>query len=233
MAAQKTVMAQILCGAKWSAGTLLAMIAAFLLSAWAGSSIPRNPDWQEPETGVTIGVETNGIHTGIVMPLVASLDSGQIDWRKHFPLEHLGNPNREYTHVAVSFGEREVFLSTPRLEDVSLSTLAGAIYGGDGLIHATHYVRPKPDENYRELTITEAQYMRLVAAITHQMEPSGGVQVPGSYAGNDAFYDSSLTYHLGHTCNQWSSDLLAEAGVKTGWWTPLSGGLMKWVKQPE
>ncbi len=210
------------------AGALISVLALFLLSAWIGSSIARNSDWEEPETGVTIGLETNGIHTGIVMPLITQ----QKDWRAHFPLEHLGNPYRNYTHVAVSFGEREVFLSTPRLEDVSLDTLAGAIYRGDGLIHASHYVRPMPDENYRELTITEEEYARLVSAITRQMEPSGGVQVPGAYGQHDAFYDSDLTYHLGHTCNQWSADLLAEAGVKVGWWTPFSGGVMKWVPDP-
>lgn len=205
---------------------LTACLLLFLLSAWIGSAIPRNAGWEEPETGITIGVETNGIHTGIVMPMITP----QKDWRANFPLEHIGNPNRDYTHVSVSFGEREVFLSTPHLEDVSLDTLAGAIYGGDGLLHASHYVRPMPDENYRELTIGVEEYARLIEAIERQMEPSRGVQVPGRYGSNDAFYDSDLTYHIGHTCNQWSSDLLAEAGIKTGWWTPLSGGVMKWVE---
>jgi len=214
---------------KWIGRIILGLavcLILFLLSAWIGSSIARNSDWVEPETGITIGVETNGIHTGIVMPLITQ----QKDWREQFPLQHIGNPNRDYTHVSVSFGERDVFLSTPRLEDVSLDTLAGAIYGGDGLLHASHYVRPMPDENYRELTIREEEYARLVQAIERQMQPSGGIQVPGRYGSNDAFYDSHHTYHIGHTCNQWSSDLLAEAGIKTGWWTPLSGGVMKWVE---
>lgn len=214
--------------AKHFVACLCALLILFLLSAWIGSSIARNYDWVEPDTGVTIGVETNGIHTGIVMPLITP----QKDWREDFPHKHLANPQRGYTHVAVSFGERDVFLSTPRLIDVSPGTLISAAFGGDGLIHAAHYVRPQPDEHYREFKVGEAEYAKLVAAITAQMEQSGARQVRGRYGSHDAFYDSNLTYHLGHSCNQWVSDALARAGIKTGWWTPLSGGVMKWVQRP-
>ncbi|MCB2083351.1 MAG: DUF2459 domain-containing protein, partial [Sphingomonadaceae bacterium] len=51
------------------------------------------------------------------------------------------------------------------------------------------------------------------------------------YADYDVFYDAPGTYHLGNTCNQWTSDMLAEAGIKTGWWTPFPGGVMKWVPE--
>lgn len=32
-----------------------------------------------------------------------------------------------------------------------------------------------------------------------------------------------------HTCNQWTGDMLADAGVPVGWWTPFAGSVMKWV----
>ena len=37
------------------------------------------------------------------------------------------------------------------------------------------------------------------------------------------------TYTAIQTCNQWTSDVLAGAGIRTGWWTPFAGGVMKWV----
>ncbi len=229
MAAQKTVMRRIIWAAKWIGAALAIVVAAFFLSAWIGSSIPRNSTWEEPgpnaSGGVTIMLETNGVHTGIIMPLVTP----QHDWRTYFPQQHLGNPSRPYTHVSVSFGEREVFLNTPRLRDIKPGTALVAAIGGDGLLHASHYVRPAPADDVRELTVTEREYGRLVKAISAQMEPSQGRQIPGRYDTHDAFYDSDLTYHLGHTCNQWTSNMLAAAGIKTGWWTPLSGGVMKWV----
>lgn len=225
MAAKKTIV-QI---AKRIAATLALVVAAFFLSAWIGSSIPRNSGWEEPETGVTIAIETNGIHTGIVMPLVTA----QKDWRTNFPLEHIGLPNRDYTHVSVSFGERDVFLNTPRLQDIEPGVALKSAIGGDGLLHASHYVRPAPSDRFRTFTITEAQYALLVSAIERQMEPSAGAQIAGRYGNNDAFYDSDLTYYLGHTCNQWSANMLAEAGIKMGLWTPFSGGVMKWVERAD
>ena len=211
----------------WLLGVPLALTILFLLGTWIGSSVPRNGDWAEPAEGVEILIETNGIHTGIVIPLVTP----QKDWRSDFPAADLGNPNRPYTHVSVSWGEREVFLDTPTWADLSLSTAIGAAFGGDGLLHAAHYVRPAPSADIRPLRITEAQYARLVAEIERQVLPPDQRTLHAGYAGYDVFYDAPGTYHLGNTCNQWTSDTLAAAGIRTGWWTPLPGGVMKWVPQ--
>ena len=51
---------------------------------------------------------------------------------------------------------------------------------------------------------------------------------PG-YGPQDVFYDAPGRYTATNTCNQWTSDMLAAAGIRTGWWTPFAGGVMKWV----
>ncbi len=209
----------------WLLGVPLALAGLFLLGAWIGSAIPRNGDWTEPADGVEILIETNGIHTGIVMPLVTA----QKDWRTAFPASDLGEPYRPYTHVSVSWGEREVFLNTPTWGDLSLATAARAATGGEGLLHAAHYVRPAPASDIRPLRISKDEYARLVSVIERQVKPPGERAVYPGYAGYDVFYAAPGTYHLGKTCNQWTSDTLAAAGIRTGWWTPLPGGVMKWV----
>ena len=213
----------------WIAGALFAIVLAFLLSAWIGSTIPRNGDWVEPEAGVEIMIETNGIHTGIVMPAVTP----QKDWHADFPVSDLPAPLRPYTHVSVSWGEREVFLNTPTWADLSPATALRAAFGGDGLLHVAHYVRPAPDADFRVLRISEVQYARLVSVIEKQVLPAPDRPALTGYANYDVFYDAPGTYHLGNTCNQWTSDTLAAAGIRTGWWTPLPGGVMKWVPEPE
>lgn len=212
----------------WPLAALAALVTLFLLAAWIGSAIPRNSDWTEPEDGIEIMVETNGIHTGIVMPLVSAVK----DWRVDFPATDLPAPGREYTHVSVSWGEREVFLNTPTWADISLSTVIGAAWGGDGLLHVAHYVRPAPSESHRRLTVSEADYARLVAGIERQVLPHGEREIHRGYTDADIFYDAPGSYHLGNTCNQWTSDALAQAGIRTGWWTPFAGGVMKWVEEP-
>ena len=210
-------------------GAALATLAIlFLLGAWVGSSIPRNGEWEEPAEGVEIMIETNGIHTGIVMPLVTPIK----DWRADFPASDLADPARPYTHVSVSWGERQVFLDTPTWWDLRPATALNAATGGDGLLHAAHYVRPAPGETVRVLRVTPEQYALLVARIERQVRPPEARKRYPGYGSHDVFYDAPGTYHLGNSCNQWTSDTLAAAGIRTGWWTPLPGGVMKWVPPP-
>ena len=213
--------------ARWIAGAVGVAIALFLLTAWIGSSIARNGDWREPERGVEIMVETNGVHTALVLPLVTA----ERDWGRVFPLGDIARPDRPYTHVSVSWGERQVFLETPTWWDLKASTvLRIAGVGGEGLLHVAYYVRPAPAEDIRPLRLTRAEYRGLVAAIDRAL-PRGEWVAHRGYDDYDAFYEAPGRYTVRNTCNQWTSDTLAAAGVKTGWWTPFAGGVMKWVPE--
>ncbi|MEL7218719.1 MAG: DUF2459 domain-containing protein, partial [Pseudomonadota bacterium] len=192
--------------------TLLGATFLFFLSAWIGAAVPRNSDWTEADTGVTILVGHNGIHTEIIMPIATET----VDWRTHFPLKDIEDPLRDYTHVGVSWGERTFFLETPTWSDLNPITALGALTGGDGLLHAAYYVRPAPAEDFRELRIRTDEYRRLVGEITKDLIPPEDRQTYGGYSSHDVFYDAIGTYHLGNTCNQWTSDRLAQAGIKTG-----------------
>ncbi len=210
------------------AGLVLALM-LFALAGWIGSAIPRNNEWREPERGVEIMVGTNGVHTELVMPLVTP----EKDWRRDFPAADLAQAQRDYTHVAVSWGEREVFLNTPTWWDLSpMTVLRIAGVGGKGLLHVAHYVRPAPSDDFRPLTVTHEQYRRLVAAIERSLPQGPRIRYDG-YGPQDVFYEAPGEYTVTNTCNQWTSDRLAKAGVRTGWWTPFAGGVMKWVPEPE
>ena len=221
---------------KWLAAALASAVAAYLLAAWIGSSLPRNPDWREPAANdpdaIEIMVESNGVHTALVLPLLTA----EKDWRPVFPASDVAASAKPYTHVSVSWGEREVFLNTPTWWDLRPRTVARILIGGgDGLLHVAHYVRPAPDDHIRPLRMTRQQYAALVAQIEATLpqipfsEPRE--RYPG-YGDYDVFYPARGAYSTGNTCNQWTSDALAAAGVKTGRWTPFAGGVMKWVKRP-
>ena len=210
------------------AGIVLAFL-LFALAGWVGSSLPRNADWQEPEQGIEIMVGTNGVHTELVLPLVTA----QKDWRFDFPAADLAVPRHDATHVAISWGEREVFLNTPTWWDLSPVTVLRIVgVGGEGLLHVAHYVRPAPSGDNRPLTLTPAQYARLVAAIERSL-PQGARTRYDGYGPHDVFYEAPGEYTPANTCNQWTSDTLAVAGVRTGLWTPFAGGVMKWVPEPD
>lgn len=206
------------------------MLALLLYAAigWIGSSIPRNSGWVEPSKGVEIMVGTNDVHTELIMPLVTP----EKDWRAEFPVTELAVPDRGFTHIAISWGEKDVFLNTPTWWDLRPATVLRIIgIGGDGLLHVSWYVRPAPADDFRPLRLTSGQYQRLVAAIDRSLPRGQRVRYSG-YGPEDVFYDAPGHYTASNTCNQWTSNMLAEAGVKTGWWTPFAGGVMKWVPEP-
>ncbi|WP_347303858.1 DUF2459 domain-containing protein [Croceibacterium sp. TMG7-5b_MA50] len=216
-------------GARLAALALAALVLLFALAGGIGSSIPRNAEWREPADGVTIMVETNGVHTALVLPLVTP----QADWRRVFPVQHVAAAGLPYTHLSISWGEREVFLNTPTWWDLRPGTVARIVgLGGDGLLHVAHYVRPTPSSRLREIVLRPDEYARLVHAISRSLPAAGAGHYPG-YGRQDVFYDAPGHYTLRNTCNQWTSDMLAAAGVRTGWWTPFAGGVMKWVAAPE
>lgn len=212
-------------GGRWALAALAAGITALLLAAWIGSAIPRNPGWREPVDGIEIMVGSNGVHTELVIPAVAP----EKDWHRDFPLSDIADRTAPYTHVAISWGEREVFLNTPRWTDLRPATALRAMTGGAALLHVAHYIRPAPGPDNRPLRLTHAQYARLVAHIEAALPPMADrVRHPG-YGPRDVFYDSRGRYDWRHTCNQWTSDALAAAGVRTGYWTPFAGGVMKGI----
>lgn len=201
----------------------------FMSAGWVGSSIPRNAGWREPKDGIEIMVETNGVHTALVLPLVSS----EKDWRATFPAAELGDPLAPYTHVSVSWGDRDVFLNTPTWADLTPATVLDiAIGSGEGLVHAAHYVRPAPGDDIRPLRLTPAQYRVIVHRIEALLPPGAASRHYPGYGDYDAFYEARGRYTPANTCNQWTSDTLAAAGVRTGWWTPFAGGVMKWVPSP-
>lgn len=217
---------------------LLALIAvAYPLAGWIGSSIPANDNVEgekAPADLVEIMVETNGTHTGIIVPIVTA----EKDWRETLPSASQPRPDgRMPTHLSIGWGEREVFLHVPTWGDLRPGTaLRIATVGGHALMRVSHYVRPAPSPHHRPLQITIAQYRRLVAAIENALPaaPADGPRqvLRGSYA-DDAYYDARGTYTLVNTCNTWVGRTLAEAGIEMGLWTPFAGGVMKWIPEPE
>lgn len=225
--AKRTIAPVLAAGLKGAYLLVLMLLVGFGLSVGLGGLLKRNAGWEQPdpatEPSVPILIGTNGVHTEIVMPA----RTGAIDWHGVFPPSDLALPPRGFTHVAVSWGERTFFLETETWADLDPMIGARALSGGDAIFHIAHYVRPAPSEDYRVLHLAPAQYERLVRDIEGQLVSDHRATRIEGYADHDLFYDARGTYHLGNTCNQWTADRLAGAGVSIGWWTPLAGGVMQ------
>jgi uncharacterized protein (TIGR02117 family) len=208
-------------------GKALAILAGlpilYLLAALLGSLIPANPGWQQPERGIRIFVETNDVHTWIVVPKVTA----DMDWRPIAPAAHVRDPAGAGDHVAIGYGNREFYLNTPAWSDLTVERALGAAFGsGPGLVHVYHERDPRPGRHHRPIILTREQYRRLTAFLLASFDrDANGRTIPligRGYGPLDVFYEARGGYNLFYTCNEWAGAALRNAGVRVGIWTPFS-----------
>jgi uncharacterized protein (TIGR02117 family) len=211
----------------WPRRLLLAVLAlplAYLLAALAGSLIPVNRGWTEPEEGVTVYLANNGIHAALVMPARA----GGLDWEPLLPKSDFAAPDPHARWVAFGSGEERVYLETPRWRDIKPGTIWSALTGGRRVMHVEWVANP--DYMDRAIRLRPEEYRRLWAAVRADFElDSNGrpkrIARPG-YGRSDAFYRATGKASAIRTCNSWAADRLRLAGVKTSVWTPFVQGLV-------
>lgn len=208
-----------------------AVILLYLFAALIGSIIPANQSWEQPEEGVDLFIETNGLHTGIIMPIWSDVH----DWTPLVRPEHLENPNDFGTHILVGWGHEGVYRNAEKWTDLRVKDALSAVFGSDDtLVHIYHLKYPQAYPPYRRpIRVSRNEYKIIAKAIEarfvlderYQTIPSKG------YGKTDLFYKSQGHYNAFYTCNSWTSDVLRQAGVRTGSWTPFQGGVMRWIPE--
>ena len=216
---------------KWLKRIAIALgtvVTLYLLAALGGSLLPANQNWQSPDDGIELFIETNGLHTGIIMPIWSDV----YDWTPLIRPEHLADPSLYGSHILVGWGHEGVYRNTRLWTDLRPGDALSAVFGSDDvLIHVYHLKYPQAYPYYRRrLKVSEAEYRKIAALIAarfmlddhYRSRPSPG------YGTQDLFYQAHGHYSAFYTCNNWTSDVLQQAGIRTGRWTPFQGGVMRW-----
>ncbi len=220
---------------KWLKHSVLALamiIALYLTAALAGSLLPANQNWKSPDDGIELFIETNGLHSGIVMPIWSDVH----DWTPLVRPEHLADPSLYGSHILVGWGHEGVYRNTREWRDLRVSDAMSAIFGSRNvLIHVDHLKYPQAYPHYRRrLIVSEAEYRKIAAAIAEKfvLGADQRAQASPGYGASDLFYRSHGHYHAFNTCNNWTGYILRQAGIRTGMWTPFQGGVMRWFPEP-
>jgi hypothetical protein len=77
-------------GVRLLLSALFAPVLAYLAAMVVLGLLPANAGWVEAEEGVVVFVNTNGVHTGIGMPVANEV----MDWRPLMPAAHLKRRSR-------------------------------------------------------------------------------------------------------------------------------------------
>lgn len=208
-------------------GWSLLIVGLYFLAALIGSAIPANPDWREPEHGITLFVETNGVHVSLIVPMAAA---GQ-DLSNLIRPEHLADRDLYGTHAMIGWGHGRVYRNARTWGDVQVGDVASAIVGSDDTtLHIYHLVDPRPAPHRKRFRVSQQDYAKIIGAIrsTFRLAADGQSRAYPAYAPDNLFYDSKGHYSAYTTCNEWTGAVLRKAGVRIGIWTPMPGGVMRW-----
>lgn len=210
-------------------GWIMAALGLYMIAAIVGALITQNSNYPRQETGRTIYIYDNGVHTSLVLSRSSNdVDLGEtITKNTEFP-----GSSATYPWIMVGWGDRDFFLNTPQWKDLRPRTAVSALWGsGASLIHIDRLKALPPSDSLREITLSDDQYAKLLQFILPQISigPNSRPIAMNGYGLDDRFYASAgREYWALYTCNNWIGEAIGLAGVKTGIWTPLPFGIMWW-----
>ena len=209
-----------------AAGWLALIAGIYLLAALIGSVVPANNGWKESETGIPIYVETNDIHVSLIVPVNAAGEN----LGDYIRPEHLSDARLYGTHFKIGWGHKAVYRNAQTWSDIRSGDIVSAIFGSnETTLHIYHLINPQPAPYRKIFKVRPAEYRAIIRQIraTFQMGADGRTVAYPAYGPNNLFYDANGHYSAVNTCNNWTSTILRNAGIKVGIWTPMAGGIMR------
>jgi len=203
----------------------------YILVSIAGSLLPVNSQFQEPENGIEIFVASNGVHTDFVLPV----KNGLYDW-KEFIRDDEFKPFWKYTsHIGFGWGDQGFYLQTPEWKDLTFNTAMKAVLiPSSSAMHVTLWDRPGEHRMIKRIVITENQYNTLTSYIRNSFETGKSdkpVMISKGYGQYDLFYDGEASFHLFSTCNTWTNHGLKSAGIRACLWTFYDRAILRQISK--
>jgi len=202
----------------------LAFVAAICIALVLGTVVPR------PLLDPAVGGEAptrrilllaSPIHTDIAIPIDADTlaDFGFLR-DAGLPID---NPNARW--MLFGWGSRAYYMATPELTDTSFAPLFKALTLDASVMHVE--ILGALDETHPAVsgvTVSQAGLDRMLAFIRATFADANGLpdHVEGvHYGATDAFFEANGSFNALIGCNTWTAHALREAGLQTGWWSPL------------
>ncbi|MCG9792588.1 TIGR02117 family protein [Flavobacterium algicola] len=211
----------------FSVATVFVLAAFYLLISFILSKIQVSGELTTKKE-VEIYIQSNGVHTDIVMPVKSS----QIDWSKEIKYSHTKSADSSAQYVGMGWGDKGFYLDTPNWSDLKASVAFNAAFGlSTTAIHATFYNKVIENDLCVRIVISQDQYAKLIAYITKSFKKTNDghfivVETDANYGNTDAFYEAIGSYSLFYTCNTWTNEGLKVAGQKACLWTPFDSSIL-------
>lgn len=179
--------------------------------------------------GITIYVQTNGIHTDVVFPA----NSEYQNWYQFIDPKVYKNQKHQ-SWITIGWGDKGFLLDTPTWGELKFSTaFNAAILPSSTAMHVAYSGEPKENDRRVKITISTKQYERMIAFVkyTFKLKDDLPILIPDKgYGDKDNFYEAKGNYHMFKTCNTWTNDVLKVGGVRTSIYALYSDGIIEPLK---
>jgi len=190
-----------------------------------GVAVPRHPthsDTASPaDASRRILVLSNPIHTDIAVPVDADLLT-RFAFLRDGSLE-IDHPGLRY--IVFGWGGLAFYTQTPTWADLKPMPVLKSFTVDRSVMHvALAGDIPLFDPSVMAVDLSAAGYARMLDFIVASFSRPEGREVPligQSYGRDDAFFEAEGAFNVLVGCNIWTAAALRQAGIGTGWWTPL------------
>lgn len=200
-----------------------------LLLLVLGVVVPRPlvGDGANEAGGRDILLLSNPIHTDIALPLDDDLRQAFAELQE----DGIAVNHPAAAYLVFGWGGRSFYIQTPTWADLKPMPVLRSFTLDRSVMHVDVTGDfPADMAGVKRLRISHEEYQRLVAGIKASFVRNGGKvePVPGAaYGLADGFFEANGWFNALAGCNTWSASMLRQAGIRTGWWTPLPP-LLRW-----
>ncbi|WP_420409484.1 TIGR02117 family protein [Hoeflea sp.] len=170
----------------------------------------------------TVLVLSSQIHTDIAFPA----DQDVIERFAFMARDGLDPAWPGVGYVVAGWGGRSFFIETPTWADLKPGPVIKALTVDASVMHMslTGPIDTAHPQVY-PLSLDKPAFERLLNAVSasfkRDAEGAASVISGARYGMNDLFYEANGWFNALVGCNVWTGRMLREAGLVTGWWTPL------------
>ncbi|MDJ1479885.1 TIGR02117 family protein [Cytophagaceae bacterium YF14B1] len=211
-------------------GIIICLVVLYLILAGLGMMIPVNKEYQMASEGIPVFVTTNGFHTDVILPVKNRRDK----CFRVLQQPDLSANYANYPYISFGWGDRNFYMESYNNNFPSVTTILSTLFiPGKTLMHVDFYKgAPRIGKQVKKLILTPEQYERLVDFVNASFfsENESFVKLPqAGYYETDYFFEAQKRYHLFNTCNVWTGEALAAAGIKVSYWTPLESAVFYYL----
>ncbi|WP_051645294.1 TIGR02117 family protein [Labrenzia sp. DG1229] len=207
---------------------LLLVVVSVVVAIGLGTLVPR-PLSLSPlsaEQGETterrILVLSNPIHTDIALPA----DPDVLEALSFVSSEGLELDYPGVFWIIVGWGSRSFYIETPTWSELKPGPVIDALTWDRSVMHIRRAGQISPSlPSVREVELGTREFDGLLRDIRSSFQAEKGDQpraISGAaYDAHDIFFPANGGFNALLGCNTWTARMLRQAGIRTGFWTPL------------